>query len=30
MNKRLFIVEAFYTTIHTVFDSLGITPVDEM
>ena len=30
MNKRLSIVEAFYTTIHTVFDSLGINPVDEM
>ena len=30
MNKRLSIVKAFYTTIHTVFDSLGMNPVDEM
>ncbi len=30
MNKRLLIVKAFYTTIHTVFDSLGMNPVDEM
>tara|TARA_A200000113_G_scaffold222792_1_gene237063 strand:+ start:30 stop:1664 length:1635 start_codon:yes stop_codon:yes gene_type:complete len=30
MNKRLLIVKAFYTNIHTVFDSLGMNPVDEM
>ena len=30
MNQRLFIVKSFYTTIHTVFELLGISPVNEM
>ena len=30
MNQRLFIVKSFYTTIHTVFESLGMSPVNEM
>lgn len=30
MNQRLTIVKSFYTTIHTVFESLGISPVNEM
>ena len=30
MNQRLFIVKSFYTTILTVFESLGISPVNEM
>ena len=29
-NKRLSLVGEFYKTIHIVFDSLGIKPVDEM
>ena len=29
-NKRLSLVSSFYRTIHIVFDSLGIKPVDEM
>ena len=30
MNQRLFIVKSFYTTIHTVFELLGMSPVNEM
>ena len=30
MNQRLFIVKSFYTTILSVFESLGISPVNEM
>ena len=29
-SKRLSLVRSFYSTIHIVFDSLGIKPVDEM
>ena len=30
MNQRLFLVKSFYTTIHTVFELLGMSPVNEM
>ena len=30
MSQRLSIVKSFYTTIHTVFESLGMSPVNEM
>ena len=30
MNQRLFIVKSFYTTIHTVFEFLRMSPVNEM